>query len=301
MLGRNKRGDIDGGSVGGTDHPQRNPCLLLTARDVSLLKNAQAQIRHLAYHDPLTNLPNRALLMDRLSQQIALLKRHNLRGALLFLDLDHFKHINDSLGHPVGDTVLKIITARLEASVRMEDTVARLGGDEFVVLLSGLEGSREQRQVRELADTLRELLAEPMFLDGQRLQVTPSIGVALIPTTARPRPTCSSVPTSPCTGPRIPGATPPRCSTTPCRRPPASACAWKPTCAWPCPVANWRALPAPGGCPRQPHRRCRRLVRWHHPQLGQQPPGVHPGAGRQRPDPGSWHWILDEACDACAA
>ncbi len=121
--------------------------------------------------------------MDRLSQQISLLKRHNLRGALLFLDLDHFKHINDSLGHPVGDTVLKIITARLEASVRIEDTVARLGGDEFVVLLSGLEGSRAEvtQQVRELADTLRELLAEPMFLDGQRLQVTPSIGVALIP------------------------------------------------------------------------------------------------------------------------
>jgi len=121
--------------------------------------------------------------MDRLSQQIALLKRHNLRGALLFLDLDHFKHINDSLGHPVGDTVLKIITARLEASVRMEDTVARLGGDEFVVLLSGLEGTRNEvsEQVRQLAGTLRELLSEPMFLDGQRLQVTPSIGVALIP------------------------------------------------------------------------------------------------------------------------
>ncbi len=122
----------------------KRACLLLTAPDVSLLKSAQAQIRHLAYHDPLTNLPNRALLMDRLSQQIALLKRHNLRGALLFLDLDHFKHINDSLGHPVGDTVLKIVTARLEASVRMEDTVARLGGDEFVVLLSGLEGSRTE-------------------------------------------------------------------------------------------------------------------------------------------------------------
>ncbi|MDZ3990605.1 putative signaling protein [Pseudomonas sp. Teo4] len=184
MLGRNKRGDIL--TVEVSVEPislNEVECLLLTARDVSLLKNAQAQIRHLAYHDPLTNLPNRALLMDRLSQQIALLKRHNLRGALLFLDLDHFKHINDSLGHPVGDTVLKIITARLEASVRLEDTVARLGGDEFVVLLSGLEGSREavELKVRELADTLRELLAEPMSLDGQRLQVTPSIGVALIP------------------------------------------------------------------------------------------------------------------------
>lgn len=129
MLWHNKRGDLLAVEV--SVEPitlNETPCLLLTARDVSLLKNAQAQIRHLAYHDPLTNLPNRALLMDRLSQQIALLKRHNLRGALLFLDLDHFKHINDSLGHPVGDTVLKIVTARLEASVRMEDTVARLGG-----------------------------------------------------------------------------------------------------------------------------------------------------------------------------
>lgn len=184
MLWHNKRGEVLAVEV--SVEPitlNETPCLLLTARDVSLLKNAQAQIRHLAYHDPLTNLPNRALLMDRLSQQIALLKRHNLRGALLFLDLDHFKHINDSLGHPVGDTVLKIVTARLEASVRMEDTVARLGGDEFVVLLSGLEGTRPQvsTQVQELADTLRELLSEPMFLDGHRLQVTPSIGVALIP------------------------------------------------------------------------------------------------------------------------
>jgi diguanylate cyclase (GGDEF)-like protein/PAS domain S-box-containing protein len=184
MLGRNKRGEIL--TVEVSVEPitlNETACLLLTARDVSLLRNAEAQIRHLAYHDPLTNLPNRALLLDRLSQQIALLKRHNLRGALLFLDLDHFKHINDSLGHPVGDTVLKIITARLEASVRLEDTVARLGGDEFVVLLSGLEGTRSvvSEQVQNLADTLRELLSEPMFLDGQRLQVTPSIGMALIP------------------------------------------------------------------------------------------------------------------------
>ena len=158
-------------------------CLLLTARDIDELKKAHAQIQHLAYHDPLTNLPNRALLMDRLTQQIALLTRHDLRGALLFLDLDHFKHINDSLGHPVGDSVLKMVTARLEASVRQEDTVARLGGDEFVVLLSGLEGKRSEvmRQVRQIADKLRKLLAEPMLLDSHRLQVTPSMGIALIP------------------------------------------------------------------------------------------------------------------------
>lgn len=158
-------------------------CLLLSARDISQLKAAHAQIHHLAYHDSLTNLPNRALLMDRLTQQAALHKRHNLRGALLFLDLDHFKHINDSLGHPVGDGVLKMITARLEASVRQEDTVARLGGDEFVVLLTGLSGKRSEvtRQVRQVAEKLRTLLAEPMVFEGNQLQVTPSIGIALMP------------------------------------------------------------------------------------------------------------------------
>ncbi|WP_024677638.1 putative bifunctional diguanylate cyclase/phosphodiesterase [Pseudomonas syringae] len=158
-------------------------CLLMNARDIGQLKSAQAQIQHLAYHDPLTGLPNRALLMDRLSQQVSLLQHQNLRGALLFLDLDHFKHINDSLGHPVGDSVLSVIAARLEASVRQEDTVARLGGDEFVVLICGLDGSLEHvtHQVRVLADNLRVLLAEPMFLDGHRLQVTPSVGIVLIP------------------------------------------------------------------------------------------------------------------------
>ncbi len=158
-------------------------CLLFSARDISQLKAAHAQIHHLAYHDPLTNLPNRTLLMDRLTQQTSLHKRHNLRGALLFLDLDHFKHINDSLGHPVGDAVLKMITARLEASIRQEDTVARLGGDEFVVLLTGLTGKRSEvtRHVRQIAEKLRTLLAEPMVFEGNRLQVTPSIGIALMP------------------------------------------------------------------------------------------------------------------------
>ncbi|WP_375738016.1 EAL domain-containing protein [Pseudomonas boanensis] len=184
MLGQHRDGNCKTVEVSVEQIELNNvPCLLLTARDISALKDAQAQIQHLAYHDSLTNLPNRALLMDRLHQQIALLKRHGLRGALLFLDLDHFKHINDSLGHPVGDAVLKMVTARLEASVRLEDTVARLGGDEFVVLLTSLDGTRAEvtRQVRQIAEKLRNLLAEPMQLDGHRLQVTPSIGIALIP------------------------------------------------------------------------------------------------------------------------
>ncbi|MBP0940438.1 EAL domain-containing protein [Pseudomonas alliivorans] len=184
MAGRNKNGDpltLDVSVEFITLN--ETACLLMNARDIGQLKSAQAQIQHLAYHDPLTGLPNRALLMDRLSEQLSLLRHHRLRGALLFMDLDHFKHINDSLGHPVGDSVLNIVSARLEASVRLEDTVARLGGDEFVVLVCGLEGSRHEvtQQVQELSDNLRELLAEPMFLDGHRLQVTPSIGMVLIP------------------------------------------------------------------------------------------------------------------------
>ncbi len=305
MLGRNKRGDIL--TVEVSVEPitlNEVDCLLVTARDVSQLKNAQAQIRHLAYHDPLTNLPNRALLMDRLSQQIALLRRHNLRGALLFLDLDHFKHINDSLGHPVGDTVLKIITARLEASVRLEDTVARLGGDEFVVLLSGLEGSRElvEEKVRGLADTLRELLAEPMSLDGQRLQVTPSIGVALIPDH---------------------GATPAdllkradialyrakdsgRNTTQLFHTTMQKAASERLRMENDLRLALARGELALHFQPQVDARDNRIvgaevLLRWHHPQLGQQPPAQFIQVLEESGlilEVGSW--ILDEACDACA-
>ncbi|MDD2050447.1 sensor domain-containing protein [Pseudomonas putida] len=305
MLGRNKRGEIL--TVEVSIEPivlNESQCLLLTARDVSQLKNAQAQIRHLAYHDPLTNLPNRALLMDRLSQQIALLKRHNLRGALLFLDLDHFKHINDSLGHPVGDTVLKIITARLEASVRLEDTVARLGGDEFVVLISGLEGSREEvtEKVRELADTLRQLLAEPMSLDGQRLQVTPSIGVALIPDHGSTPADLLKRADIALYRAKDSGRNTTQLFHTTMQKAASERLRME---------SDLRLALARGELALhfQPQVDARDnrivgaevLLRWHHPQLGQQPPaqfiqvleesGLILEVG---------NWILEEACDACA-
>jgi len=305
MLGRNKRGDIL--TVEVSVEPislNEVDCLLLTARDVSQLKNAQAQIRHLAYHDPLTNLPNRALLMDRLSQQIALLRRHNLRGALLFLDLDHFKHINDSLGHPVGDTVLKIITARLEASVRLEDTVARLGGDEFVVLLSGLEGSREavEEKVRELADTLRELLAEPMSLDGQRLQVTPSIGVALIPDHGATPADLLKRADIALYRAKDSGRNTTQLFHTTMQKAASERLRME---------SDLRLALARGELALhfQPQVDARDnhivgaevLLRWHHPQLGQQPPAQFIQVLEESGlilEVGSW--ILDEACDACA-
>lgn len=158
-------------------------CVLMTARDITEQKSIEAQVKHLAYHDALTNLPNRLLLNDRLKQNIALYERHQLRGALLFFDLDHFKHINDSLGHSSGDAVLQEVTRRLLMVVRQEDTVARLGGDEFVVLISGLQGDEGAciAHVNSTAEKLLSTLSMPMEVEGHSLQLSTSIGVSLIP------------------------------------------------------------------------------------------------------------------------
>lgn len=157
--------------------------LLMVGHDLSSLRKAERRAIHLAYHDPLTNLPNRTLLFERLEQQINLVQRYNLHAAVLFLDLDHFKNINDSIGHPIGDAVLKIVTTRLKASIRINDTVARVGGDEFIILLTKLEGdfNSVERQVLMTAERIREVLAEPMVIDAYRLQISTSIGVAIIP------------------------------------------------------------------------------------------------------------------------
>ncbi|SDU01311.1 bifunctional diguanylate cyclase/phosphodiesterase [Halopseudomonas salegens] len=158
-------------------------CMLITARDITEQKLIEARIKHLAYHDALTDLPNRTLLADRLKQSISLYKRVNLRGALMFFDLDHFKNINDSLGHSCGDAVLQTVTQRLLATVRKQDTVARLGGDEFVVLLSGLEADHDQclLHIRGTAEKLRKALAQPMHIEGHALELSVSIGIAVLP------------------------------------------------------------------------------------------------------------------------
>ncbi len=150
--------------------------------DISERKAAQARIEHMAQHDPLTDLPNRVLLADRMQQAIAQAHRSNLQVAVLFVDLDHFKHINDSLGHAIGDRVLIDVSCRLVHSVRASDTVARLSGDEFVVLLpdaGGVEGV-----VRVVAG-ITGAIAEPLQLEGHRIRLSASIGVSLFPKDGR--------------------------------------------------------------------------------------------------------------------
>jgi diguanylate cyclase (GGDEF)-like protein/PAS domain S-box-containing protein len=151
---------------------------VVVIRDVSASRAMALQMTHLAEHDPLTGLPNRLLLNDRVKQAIALAPRHKKQVALLFLDLDGFKHINDSLGHSIGDKLLQSTGERLVKCVRSADTVSRQGGDEFVVLLSEVE------HPEDAAITARRIIqavAEPQSIDQHDLHVTTSIGLSLYP------------------------------------------------------------------------------------------------------------------------
>lgn len=156
-------------------------CTLSSFKDVTEKKSMEARVKHQAYHDALTDLPNRLLLHDRLQQHLALGERHGLSCALLFFDLDHFKRVNDSLGHGFGDAVLQEVSRRLQERVRKADTVARLGGDEFVILLTGLSGEPEQiaERARLNAADVLEAVSAPMDIEGHELQLSCSIGIAL--------------------------------------------------------------------------------------------------------------------------
>ena len=147
-------------------------------RDITEEKRTQEEIRFLAFFDRLTDLPNRTLLQDRLATSILRCKRDNLQGAVLFLDLDRFKIINDSLGHDTGDLVLQESAARLQTCVRDCDTVARLGGDEFIVLLDGFD---HIKHIHRVAGRILSSLAQEILHKDIPLSVTASIGVALIP------------------------------------------------------------------------------------------------------------------------
>ncbi|MCZ2407923.1 MAG: EAL domain-containing protein [Burkholderiales bacterium] len=151
------------------------------ALDITDRKQAAQEIERLAFYDPLTRLPNRRLLLDRLQRQVLSGQRTQQHGALLFIDLDNFKDLNDTLGHDMGDQLLAQVAARLSASVRECDTVARFGGDEFVVLLEGLDASEEQaaRQAEIVARKLLMALNQPFELAGREHYSTPSIGLTL--------------------------------------------------------------------------------------------------------------------------
>ena len=141
-------------------------------------RQAEARVHHMAYHDALTGLPNRALLAERLDRALHGARRDDRKLALLFIDLDRFKAINDSLGHLAGDHLLKEVARRLCQVVRCGDTVARLGGDEFVVLAPGMESGAECALV---GDKIIEALAEPVLYEGRSLHISPSIGICLFP------------------------------------------------------------------------------------------------------------------------
>jgi diguanylate cyclase (GGDEF)-like protein/PAS domain S-box-containing protein len=149
-----------------------------TIRDVSERKQAESYIRHLAHHDALTHLPNRALLQDRLEAAMARADRQGTQVALLMLDLDHFKRVNASLGHQVGDELLKTIVERLLACVRKSDTVARMGGDEFVILLPDI---KNHETIEKVAATVQEQIAKSVAIGGRELVVTSSIGLTVYP------------------------------------------------------------------------------------------------------------------------
>jgi diguanylate cyclase (GGDEF)-like protein/PAS domain S-box-containing protein len=153
------------------------PASVGTLIDISEQKAAESKIRELADFDPLTGLPNRRLLRDRFAQMLAIAERDKSELALIFLDLDHFKRINDSLGHSIGDDLLCAVAERLTTAIRKVDTLARLGGDEFIFALPGIPAAA----AAEVARRLLEVCASPFSVGGHDLTITPSLGISLYP------------------------------------------------------------------------------------------------------------------------
>jgi diguanylate cyclase (GGDEF)-like protein/PAS domain S-box-containing protein len=149
---------------------------VVNLRDISARKALENELRHRAFHDPLTSLPNRALLEQRVAHALRRSERRSQRVALLFLDLDDFKHVNDSLGHDAGDELLAVVAQRLGTSLRSRDTLARLGGDEFAVLI---EDAETVEAVTEVAERLLGELEQPVDLQGRNAYIHTSIGIAL--------------------------------------------------------------------------------------------------------------------------
>ena len=165
-------------AVAQDEEDNQAPYLIVQLVDITDIKRSQEQMERLAFYDPLTGLANRRLFMDRLEQSLQHSLRSGKSSAVLFLDLDQFKRINDTHGHDAGDTLLKVVAERLRASVRREDTVARLGGDEFNVLLHEV---RDVDAAGQVAENLLRALCQPVTTEDVTLSVTTSIGIAMIP------------------------------------------------------------------------------------------------------------------------
>jgi len=150
--------------------------------DVSKRKQAESEVQNLAYYDPLTHLPNRRLLQDRLEHAASLIARNKNKGALLFLDLDNFKNLNDSLGHDIGDILLQQVAERLVSCVRDSDTVARLSGDEFVIIIEDLSADKDEviTHIQKVGDKILASLNNPYRLANYTYHCTASIGVTII-------------------------------------------------------------------------------------------------------------------------
>lgn len=158
---------------------QGNTRYVSVTRDITQQRRDERRIHRLAYFDNLTGLPNRELFFDRCEHAIQRSRRDGSRLALLFLDLDRFKHVNDSLGHPVGDQLLKAVARRLSQLVRSEDTIARLGGDEFIVLLESVSADHH---VAHIAQKVVDAMCRAFDVDGNRLHIGTSVGISLFPT-----------------------------------------------------------------------------------------------------------------------
>ncbi len=177
--------------------------------DVTERKRSEELINQLAFYDQLTTLPNRTLLQDRVRQAMAASARNGHHGALLLIDLDNFKSLNDTLGHDMGDILLKQVAQRLIDSVRAEDTVARLGGDEFVIMLVGLSENQAEAasQTELVGEKIQAALNLVYQLNDISYKISPSIGASLFHGYQTSLKICSSSPIWPCAAPRMPGAT----------------------------------------------------------------------------------------------
>lgn len=160
------------------DEAEKTEAIVCISRDITEQELAAEKIWHSAHHDLLTSLPNRRLFLDRLEQEVKHAKRRDLPLAVLFMDLDGFKAVNDTLGHNAGDQLLTDVAKRLTACVREEDTVARIGGDEFTVIVSSV---KQRSDVKHVAQTIIDALAKPFQIAQQPVTISVSVGIAFYP------------------------------------------------------------------------------------------------------------------------